>query len=142
MIIYDLRCAQNHQFEGWFKTPEDFHTQNKGELLSCPVCGSSEVAKLPTASRINRLSGSGAGPEQDLVSQKQDFLEKMHDYVDSNYIDVGSEFAEQARKIHYGEVESAAIRGTATQDEARELHEEGVDIVSLPPAPLDKEKLN
>lgn len=142
MIIYDLRCTHNHQFEGWFKTSDDFRSQIEGKLLNCPVCGSPEVTKLPTASRINRHSSAKDSSADEPVNPEQLLLEKIHDYVDSNYVDVGSEFPEQARKIHYGEVESAPIRGTATQDEARELNEEGVDIISLPPTPIHKEKLN
>ncbi len=142
MIIYDLRCTHDHQFEGWFKTSDDFRSQKEGKLLNCPVCGSSEVTKLPTASRINRHSSSKGSPASQFVNAEQILLEKIHDYVDSNYVDVGSEFPEQARKIHYGEIKSAPIRGTATPDEARELNEEGVDIISLPPVPIRKEKLN
>jgi len=142
MIIYDLCCINDHQFEGWFKTPDDFHSQKEGRLLNCPVCGSSKITKLPTASRINRHSSAKNSPAGQLVNAEQALLKKIHDYVDSNFVDVGSEFPEQARKIHYGEAKSAPIRGTATLDEARELNEEGVDVISLALAPISKEKLN
>ncbi|MEE8387011.1 MAG: DUF1178 family protein [Acidiferrobacterales bacterium] len=142
MIIYDLRCAHSHKFEGWFKTSDDFRSQNEGGLLSCPVCGSSEVVKLPTASRIKRHSSSRELSASQLVPSEQMLLQKIHEYVNNNYVDVGSEFPEQARKIHYGEVKSAPIRGTATADEARELHEEGVSVISLPASLISKEKLN
>lgn len=142
MIIYDLRCTHSHKFEGWFKTSDDFRSQNEGGLLSCPVCGSSEVVKLPTASRIKRHSSSRGPSASPLVTAEQTLLEKIQEYVNNNYVDVGSAFPEQARKIHYGEVKPAPIRGTATPDEARELHDEGVNVISLPPALISKEKLN
>ncbi|MFV1997381.1 MAG: DUF1178 family protein [Acidiferrobacterales bacterium] len=142
MIIYDLRCHNDHQFEGWFKTSDDFRLQKEGGVLNCPVCGSLKIAKLPTASRINRHSSAKNPSTGQLVNAEQTLLKKIHDYVDSNFVDVGSEFPEQARKIYYGEAKPAPIRGTATLDEARELNEEGVDIISLPPAPVNKEKLN
>lgn len=143
MIIYDLRCTHNHKFEGWFKTSDDYRSQNEGGLLSCPVCGSSEVVKLPTASRIKRHSSSRGGLSDDqLVTAEHTLLGKIREYVDHNYVDVGSEFPEQARKIHYGEIQPAPIRGTATATEAQELHEEGVNVISLPTAFINKEKLN
>jgi hypothetical protein len=142
MIIYDFRCAHDHQFEGWFKTLDDFRSQKEGRLLNCPVCGSLEVTKLPTASRINRHSSAKNSSASQSADPEQLLFAKIHDYVDSNYVDVGSEFPEQARKIHYGEIESAPIRGTATLNEARELNEEGVDVMPLPPSPTNKEKLN
>lgn len=138
MIIYDLRCANDHRFEGWFKTSDDFRSQKEGGLLNCPACGSSEVTKLPTASWINRHSSSKESPASQSVNAEQALLEKIYDYVDNNYVDVGSEFPEQARKIHYGEVKPAPIRGTATLDEARELNEEGVDVISLPLSQSEK----
>lgn len=142
MIIYDLRCTHSHKFEGWFKTADDFRSQNENGLLSCPVCGTSEVVKLPTASRIKRHSSAKASSSDELAVAEQSLLRKIHDYIDSNYVDVGSEFPEQARKIHYGEVKPEPIRGTATADEAQELHEEGVNVVALPSAPISKNKLN
>lgn len=142
MIIYDLRCTDGHKFEGWFKTADDFRSQNEGGLLSCPACGTSDVVKLPTASRIRRHSSAKTSPAGGPAVSEQSLLQKIHDYVESNYVDVGSEFPEQARKIHYGEVKPESIRGTATAEEAQELHEEGVDVVALPSAPISKNKLN
>lgn len=142
MIIYDLRCSHEHLFEGWFKTAEDFAQQDESGLLSCPVCGTSEVAKLPTASRINRHSASQHVSVEPMASSDQALLTRIHDYVDANSVDVGSEFPEQARRIHYGEVEPATIRGVATTNEVKELHDEGVNVVALPPTPVAKEKLN
>ncbi len=142
MIVYDLRCARDHKFEGWFKTAEDFQAQNTGGLLCCPACGTSEVVKLPTASRINRHPSSQGTSGDQRHAAEQALLAKIHGHVDTNYIDVGNQFPEQARRIHYGEVEPAAIRGTATMAEAKELYDEGVNVITLPPAPVDKEKLN
>lgn len=138
MIIYDLRCAHEHLFEGWFKTAEDFTRQNQGGLLSCPVCGTPEVTKLLTASRINRHSSSQHDSAKLMANTEQTLITKIHDYVDTNFVDVGPEFPERARRIHYGEVEPAAIRGVATMNEVKELYDEGVDIVALPPTPATK----
>ena len=142
MIIYDLRCAREHLFEGWFKTAADFLQQNEGGLLCCPVCGIPEVTKLPTASRINRHLSSQRDSSACLANSEQALLTRIHDYVDKNFVDVGTEFPERARRIHYGEVEPIAICGIATKNEARELHDEGVEFVALPLTPGTKEKLN
>jgi len=142
MIIYDLRCTHEHRFEGWFKAAEDFSQQNENGLLRCPVCGTSEVTKLPTASRINRHSSSQRTSDKPPATPEQSFLEKIHEYVDANFVDVGARFPEQARRIHYGEVEPVPICGIATTNEVNELHKEGVDIMALPPTLIDKEKLN
>lgn len=142
MVIYDLSCEHGHRFEGWFKSADDLVEQQQGHLLNCPVCGSSEVVKLPTASRINRRH-----PKEDLSPDKLSDIEgslreKIYKYVDDNYDDVGNQFPEEARKIHYGETEQRNIRGTASQDEVNELHEEGVNITALPLPLVEKNKLN
>lgn len=142
MIIYDLRCTHGHKFEGWFKTSDDYGSQIDKGMLSCPQCGTSEVAKLPTASRLKRHSSSIKESPRDAENAKRLLLQEIHEYVNHNYVDVGSEFPEQARKIHYGEIEAVSIRGSATTEEAMDLREEGVDVVALPPAPVQKNKLN
>ncbi|MDH5648786.1 MAG: DUF1178 family protein [Gammaproteobacteria bacterium] len=149
MIIYDLDCAAGHQFEGWFNRSEDYLEQEQNGLLSCPVCGSRQVKKLPTASYIN----THAKPPQKVPdtaakapSEKQlatwNALEKLHDYVDQHFKDVGADFPEEARKIHYGEAEARNIRGSATREEAKALIEEGVEAIPLPVRPYPKNKLN
>lgn len=143
MIIYDLRCEHEHPFEGWFKNGEEFDEQQAAGLLTCPVCGSSAVRKVPSASHIStrglsRESGEVAG----LAAQSRELLSRLHDFVERNYEDVGGAFAEEAKRIHYGETTERPIRGRASTEQVRELHEEGVTAIPLPPKPDDKDKLN
>ena len=147
MLIYDLNCEAGHHFEGWFNRPEDYAEQTSQGLLNCPVCGSTEVKKLPTASHVR-----SQGPEEDNNDAQAEeskntqisanTLQALHRYVDKHFDDVGNDFPDEARKIHYGEIEARNIRGVATGDEVKELRDEGVQVHSLPPKPVDKEKLN
>lgn len=149
MIIYDLECDAKHHFEGWFKNADEFAEQQHSGMLICPLCGSETVRKIPSASYIARGASMKAPDKQDardaddiVEVNKQQALQLFHDYINKNFDDVGNRFAEEAKKIHYGEVEKRNIRGTATAREADELKEEGVTAVQLPPAPYDKDKLN
>lgn len=143
MIIYDLKCNTGHQFEGWFGNPDDFKQQAAKQLIACPVCDSIEVEKLPTASHVNTLpvADKTLEPNQgDLVNREQ--LKSLHKYIEENFDNVGTEFAEEARRIHYGETEARNIHGEATQQEAQELSEEGIDAFPIPAIQIDKDKLN
>ena len=149
MIIYDLLCDEQHRFEGWFKNADEFQQQLQTGLVSCPVCGSEHVQKVPSASHIgtghDQKDAEPATPaqQQDTAETNQArVMQLLHDYVNKNYDDVGSRFAEEAKKIHYGETEARNIRGLATASEVKELKEEGITAVALPPAPYDKDKLN
>ncbi len=147
MIIYDLQCANDHRFEGWFKNAPEFEKQLTGSMIHCPVCGTEQVAKIPTASHLSlsKTMGSGlsaAQTEQAILSQDAEaLLYKLHEHVKQNYEDVGDEFATEAKRIHYGEVEERNIRGNATKDEISELNDEGIMALPLPDLP-DKDKLN
>ena len=148
MIIYDLLCDGQHRFEGWFKNADEFQQQLQTGLLTCPVCGSEHVQKLPSASHIS--TGHGQKQEESNTPAQQgtaevtqaQLVQLLHDYVNKHYDDVGSRFAEEAKKIHYGEAEARNIRGLATANEVKELKEEGISALQLPPAPYDKDKLN
>ena len=145
MIIYDLECDARHHFEGWFKNADEFSEQQRHGLLSCPVCGSEGVRKIPSPSHISKSSASGMTPAAEKQIQeagRHQVLKMFHDYVNKNFDDVGNKFAEEAKKMHYGEVAERNIRGSATKEEIRELREEGVSAIQLPPAPYDKDKLN
>lgn len=146
MVVYDLRCEADHRFEGWFSNAGDFEQQRRDAHLSCPICGSGDVERIPSASHINRgrsralaqtgkaLDGAG--------EQARALLNRLHEYVDRHFDDVGQNFAEEAKRIHYGERPQRAIRGQATLDEVQSLSEEGIAATPLPPKPIDKEKLN
>lgn len=143
MVVYDLICEAGHGFEGWFDKPGDVAEQQSRGLLNCPVCGSHAVNKKPTASHVVTRSAVPSRPDDQIHEQEVgQILKKLHEFVDSNFDDVGSNFAEEARKMHYGETEARDIRGTATAEEARDLKEEGIAATPLPPRPLDKSKLN
>ncbi len=145
MVIYDLSCAGGHKFEGWFKQPDNFTDQLENSMLSCPVCGSVNIRKLPTASHIK------TGPARESVNKSQEMhndaslveaMQSLRAHIDENFVNVGAQFPEEARKMHYGESEEKQIRGTATQDEVHSLAEEGIDAFPLPGISVDKNKLN
>lgn len=155
MIIYDLRCDQAHQFEGWFRSADDYQEQQQSGLLCCPVCDSKEVIKIPSASYVQtskqRETGlattSPKAPATASVTPSaetllQQTLANLQEFIRNNSDDVGTKFAEEAKKIHYGEVEKRNIHGQASGDELQELHEEGIEIFALPAVKADKEKLN
>ena len=144
MIVYDLHCSAGHQFEGWFSHAGDYTQQKAEGLLSCPVCESVEVEKLPTASHVRTQLPSPSGPSSTVKTSghQQKMLQAFNRYVSENFADVGTAFPEEARKIHYGETEARNLRGVTTHDEFRELREEGVEVHVLPAASADKEKLN
>jgi hypothetical protein len=142
MIVFDLTCTADHRFEGWFASAEEYVRQEATGLLACPVCGTSTVRKLPS-SRVRttaatapgtaaaaRGADSPAGPSTQQVTLAS-FIER----IVANTEDVGRAFPEEARKIHYEEVPRRPIRGIATLDEARELADEGIPVVSLPIPP-------
>ena len=150
MIIYDLLCDARHRFEGWFKNADEFQHQLQAGLISCPVCGSEQVQKVPSPSHINTglarkdeaVSSTPATPDKTTQINEAQALQLLHEYVNKHYDDVGTSFAEEAKKMHYGETEERNIRGLATVNEVKELREEGITALSLPPAPYDKDKLN
>lgn len=153
MIIYDLICDAGHGFEGWFKNAEDLTQQRSQGLLSCPFCDSLQVEKKLTAAKVTRKSNSAGGdstrevavgnqqsPQQ--FAEVQKMLHKMHNYIDSNFEDVGNQFSQEAISIQRGDREAANIRGTANKDQLREMADEGVQVLPIPPRPINKNKLN
>ncbi len=139
MIIYDLICAQGHGFEGWFDDAKEYEKQHRNGILKCPVCGDAEVHKIPSASHIS-LKRNAVIPDEQVRNRK--LLKRVHEHVERNYEDVGVKFAEEARKMHYGEREQRNIRGAATWSEFTELREEGIEVLPLPAKPVAKDKLN
>ncbi len=130
MKVYNLCCEQDHRFEGWFSSEDDFLTQSSQHLIECPLCGNHEVKRLPSSPRLN-LSGATARVQDD-GNRVQDQLMEFARQVIANTEDVGNQFAEEARRIHYKEVPEHAIRGVATVDECAALADEGIAVVSLP----------
>ncbi|MGE4243851.1 DUF1178 family protein [Ramlibacter sp.] len=140
MKVLNLQCNVGHGFEGWFGSEDDFQSQLARGLVECPLCGDKQVGKLPSAPRLNLGAQKPAGkpetPKQDVMTTPDQALQaawlKLVRHVMANTEDVGTKFAEEARKIHYGETEERGIRGQATAEEAQALLEEGVGVLPLP----------
>jgi len=143
MIIYDLSCDNDHRFEGWFRSPEDFETQLARLLIRCPQCDSADVRRIPSAVAIggHAQKGEEQMPPRAMVASTAmapagsqvalAYRALVQAIVDSTE-DVGSSFAEEARRIHYNEAPERAIRGQATSDERDALLDEGIEIFQLP----------
>jgi hypothetical protein len=147
MILYELRCATGHGFDAWFRNADTYDQQHAAHQITCPICGDGDVSKAPMAPRIGRSSkstqetlapaaqntaepGRQIAPEQlRMVMSKIAELNK-HIAETSDY--VGKAFAEEARKIHYGETEHREIYGEASPQEAAELRDEGIAVAAIP----------
>ncbi len=142
MKVIDLKCGFEHCFEGWFSSEDDFLEQCNRSLVQCPVCGDQRISKKPSAPRlvrsINRTKVAERADESPDVSESvalQTYQKEMialTRLIIANTVDMGAEFSNEARKMHYGESPDRAIRGTATIQEARSLIEEGIDVIALP----------
>ncbi|QTN28309.1 DUF1178 family protein [Rhodoferax sp. AJA081-3] len=142
MKVLDLQCTLGHVFEGWFGSEADFVEQHQKSLVHCPLCGDPAVSKKLSAPRLS-LSGSREAPQSpsEKSAAPSDALQALVKKLVSETTDVGSDFAEEARKIHYGETESRGIRGTATVDETQALADEGIEVLALPLPMVPKERL-
>jgi hypothetical protein len=131
MKVLNLRCANDHRFEGWFDSEDDFRSQQQKSLVQCPLCGDGAVAPLPSAPRLNvsNLRAAPALPDAPAARQSQWLRAVRH--MLANTEDVGERFPEEARRIHYGEVEERGIRGQASREAAEALREEGIDVVAV-----------
>ncbi len=159
MIRYALVCERKHNFEIWFSDSGDYDKQRKRGLVTCPSCDSSKVEKSIMAPAISRggrrRSGpieappsapdSAASPAPEPVAmispQEQEFrakLKELREHLTKNADNVGKKFPEEARKMHYGEIEHRSIYGEASPQEAKELNEEGIDFHPLPVLPDER----
>jgi hypothetical protein len=138
MKVLNLQCSHRHTFEGWFGSEGDFQDQLGRGLVECPFCGDIGVAKLPSAPRLNLGAQQPAElqPRQDVVAMPEAAMQaawlKMVRHVMANTEDVGERFAEEARRIHYGETEERGIRGQASREETEALLDEGIGVLPLP----------
>ena len=138
MIRYALSCDKGHAFESWFGDSAAFEAQRDRGLVECPICSSVKVDRQIMAPAISSRSEAiqsvaMSGPDREM----RDMLRAFKRHVLANSEDVGPQFAEEARKIHFGEVDSRAIRGEATPADVKALREEGVEIAPLPMLPDD-----
>ncbi|OSQ38291.1 DUF1178 family protein [Thalassospira mesophila] len=145
MILFQLKCNHDHEFEGWFRDSATYEVQSTSGELSCPICGSDQVSKALMAPRLRTSRQKETAAENRkkvaLAEATHKVLTELRQQVESNCENVGTGFAEEARKIHYGETEKRGIYGEATVKEAVELVDEGIDVHALPWAD-DKAKKN
>jgi hypothetical protein len=166
MIHYALLCDQGHAFESWFQNSAAYEKQAKRKLVTCPVCGSVKVEKAMMAPRLARSDAVPAPPQLPTPAppslpnpapmppmtpgkspvammspperELRQKLKELRDHITKNANYVGARFPEEARKIHYGEIEHRSIYGEASPEEAKELHEEGIEFHPLPILPDDQ----
>lgn len=152
MIRFTLRCDAGHEFESWFRNSEAYDKQAGAGLVDCPVCGSAKVEKALMAPSVAKVPGAKGRPEavpmaaapaapdmpakaatpKAVPAQLVALLQRMRAEVEKNCDYVGPEFAEEARRIHYGDAEERGIYGEATPEETEALREEGIEVGNIP----------
>ena len=147
MIKYRLGCADGHEFESWFRSIADYDKQSRSGAVTCPLCASTEISKLPMAPAVVSARGNKGAPAPEQLpaaaapsappAAMATALRAFKKAVMENSEDVGGRFAEEERKIHFGEGEGRNIRGSTTAEEAQSLHQDGVPFGILPELPED-----
>ncbi len=159
MKVLDLLCAHGHGFEGWFGSEDDFQSQLARGLVQCPMCASADIRKALSAPRLNLRSNQGSGPDQPTAAPRpppstgkdaalasvpaelQAAWLQLSRRIIANTEDVGTRFAQEARRMHHGEIEERGIRGQATAQEAAQLLDEGIAVLPLALPAAAKESL-
>jgi hypothetical protein len=157
MIRYNLRCERDHAFESWFQSSSAYESQEKRKLVNCPVCGSAKVERAimapqivskkgrdvavqtPVAAAVTEVTSPASTPL--MMAQERELrakLKELRDHIVKNADNVGERFPNEARKMHYGDIEHRPIYGEASPEEARSLIEEGVEVSPLPVLPDDR----
>jgi hypothetical protein len=131
MKVLNLACAHHHRFEGWFASDEDHAAQVERGLLECPLCGDKAITRLPSAPRLLVSKQRDVALAPDPVSLRQSRWMRAVRHLIENTEDVGERFPEEARRIHYGEVQQRGIRGRATAEDTEALREEGIEVVAV-----------
>src|SRR5258705_12830970 len=134
MILFELRCAQDHQFEGWFPNGAAYEAQLAARELSCPLCGDRKIDKAVMAPRIGKAPAAPT-PATKVAMNTQAALRELRKKIESDCDYVGPDFAEEARRIHYGEAEERGIYGEASDEQAQGLNEEGIAVARIPWVP-------
>ena len=140
MIRFSLHCGEGHAFEGWFGSSEQFESQRASGRIACPACGDAQVEKALRAPAVSTARAKEGMPVAANIPAEADttaMLRKLRHHLTENADYVGDRFAEEARRIHYDEVEKRGIYGEATKDEVRGLAEEGIGFHPLPVLPED-----
>jgi hypothetical protein len=154
MIRYNLRCDRGHAFESWFQSSQAYESQEKRKLVGCPACGSAKVERAIMAPRIVSKKKDRAEPAPApstevttpastplMMAQERELrakLKELRDHIVKNADNVGERFPNEARKMHYGDIEHRPIYGEASPEEARSLIDEGVEVSPLPVLPEDR----
>jgi hypothetical protein len=155
MIRYNLRCERGHAFESWFQSSQAYETQEKRKLVNCPSCGSAKVERAIMAPQIvSKKSRDRTAPVPAaaadttvpsstplMMAQERELrakLRELRDHIVKNADNVGERFPNEARKMHYGDIEHRPIYGEASPEEARSLIDEGVEVSPLPVLPDDR----
>jgi hypothetical protein len=155
MIRYHLRCERGHAFESWFQSSAAYESQEKRKLVNCPACGSAKVERAIMAPQIVSKKGRDATAPEPIattevaapastplmMAQERELrakIKELRDHIVKNADNVGERFPNEARKMHYGDIEHRPIYGEASPDEARSLIEEGVEVSPLPVLPGDR----
>jgi len=133
MIRYNLICEHEHEFEGWFSSSSDYENQAQSGLLSCPICGTAEVEKGIMAPAVKTARKMESRSEKAAMAMTA-MAAKIRDEIGKNCDNVGDNFAEEARAIHYGEKPSRGIYGSVTTEDSAALKEEGIEAHPLPDA--------
>ena len=132
MILFALRCTSGHEFDGWFRDGETFEAQQQAGEIACPECGDAHIEKALMAPNIGRSHKNRPALSP---AQMRAALVELRRQVETNCDYVGERFAEEARKIHYGEVDPHGIYGEASAEESQELSEEGISFGRIPWVP-------
>lgn len=134
MISFNLICQNDHEFEGWFRNSADFERQAKKQIIECPACGDVQIQKSLMAPVVGAKETVRARRTEKAEEARnlRRMLGEVRNYVEKNFDDVGDDFTDEARKIYYGESDERPIYGNATDDDAKELAEEGVPVGKLP----------
>ena len=141
MIKFSMACEVGHEFEGWFSGNDEFDSQSERGFVTCPQCGIANVSKalmtpgIPAKGRDDRVVMAAVSDRQQKIVKK---MRELRDLVTANAENAGPKFAEEARKIHYGETEARGIYGNTSPEEASKLVAEGIQVIPLPVLPEDK----
>jgi len=144
VIAFDLECSQGHTFEGWFNNIQSFEEQNTKKMVVCPYCNNTKIRRLlsPVATRTSsrRTGREGLTPSGPIDYGR--LAREVVEYINKNFHDVGSEFAKEALKMHYGVSDKKNIRGSATAEEEKTLEQEGVQFFKFPLPKIEEDKKN
>jgi len=142
MIAFDLQCSKGHIFEGWFDNLESYEKQNSRKMVSCPHCNDTKIRKV--LSPVTSIK-SDPGPAADSNGKNIDYkklAKEMVNYINREFEDLGTDFAKEALKIHYGAATGRNIRGSATESEENILKHEGVQFFKIPLVKTNDDKKN